>query len=77
STSLLLGIYNNSLTIEDYITGFHHSTNEISLPTRNVFGKFEWAYLPKCTADPIVHFDEQSLLLLKCSGEAFFVAQIP
>ena len=26
---------------------------------------------------PIVHFDEQSLLLLKCSGEAFFVAQIP
>ncbi len=24
-----------------------------------------------------MHFDEQSLLLRKCSGEAFFVAQIP
>ena len=28
----------------------------------------------KCTAetDPVVHFDEQSLLLRKCSEEAFF-----
>ena len=31
----------------------------------------------ECTADPIVHFDEQSLLLRKCSGEAFFCRTDP